>query len=649
MTRLRSLPACLCLVVLLAAEPLAQAQSAAPGPLPLEGETSADGSTVTLTWPRAERQITGLVQVNRRVLGDTGPGSWRPIGPPRPTAFWRDTNVPSGTAFEYQVIRRQGDIVDAGYWIAGREVPARAERGVALLVVDEEIAEGIGLHLDRFRRDLVGSGWTVIESRAPRHAASDGWRNLAAATAIRGWIIEQVARDPFADHALVLVGHVPVLRSGQAAPDGHEARPHPTDTVYADVDGRWRASRDGLLLHNSVPGDGIELQVGRIDFAPMAAGDRVREIRLLQQYFDKNHHWRHGLMGDPRTAYAGHQMLAVEEHGLYNLVGAGAVAQSGHHYTEPGATEAWLWGVDFGSRHFDDYFEAGGGSSGRSVFAINFGSYKQMFDDPRNAMVALLAQPWTTVAVGWGGRPAWRLHLMALGGTIGEVHRRTVNNGPADGDYPDAFEYFPTGNHVFRVPVWVNLLGDPTLAAYPLAPPVAPTLRLSGDTGFLDWGMSPDPDVQGYRVFEVVGDGSRAHPLDARAPTGTAALTFGTAGGAAGVFLLRAFGLKETPAGSFQTYSQGAYVSAGAAPLPETVTVAAEPGAEVFVPMHQMADGRSLLISVVRPPETGRLTPETGGWRYTPAAGAAARRVVLPITVFDGTASRSASLVILPD
>jgi hypothetical protein len=545
-------------------------------------------------------------------------------------------------AFEYQVIRSQREIVDAGYWVAGRDVPAYAERGVALLVIDEEIADGISRHLDRFRRDLVGAGWRVVEQRVPRHRGAEPVANLRAALAIRGWIMGQVAEDPFAEHALILVGHVPVLRSGQAAPDGHEVRPHPTDSFYADIDSRWTGTPEGLLLHNTVPGNGIELQVGRIDFGPMAGSDREREIRLLQQYFDKNHHWRHGLLGDLRNAYANERMLQVEEHGLFNLVGAEAIAQGGHH--DAGAEGAWLWGVDFGSWNFDDYFEQTGGGSGRSVFAINFGSNKQIFDAPRNPMTALLAQPWHTVAVGWGARPAWRLHLMALGGTIGEVHRRSLNNGPVDGAYPEEFEYVPTGQYVFRQPVWVNLLGDPTLGAYPLAPPGDPVLQGQGAGAVLTWEASPDGDTRGYRVFRLAEGGSHAEPVG-----GTHLLEGGDltleADEEAGPYLVRSFGLKETPAGSFYTYSQGAYVVPAGWALPEVITIEEDASnREIFIPLEHTRDGRSYLVSIVHPPATGRIAVVPGGWRYTPAE--AEMDILLPIAIFDGQVSRLAQLEI---
>lgn len=624
------------------------AQRVAERSLPLEGSLDPANNTVTLSWPQAKRQIFGSVTVSRRRLGSSGPTSWEPLGPAETTAVWRDTNVVPGSAFEYQVVRRQREIVDAGYWIAGWEVPARADNGTVLMLVDKEVADGISLHLDRFRRDLVGAGWRVVTRPVPRHREGDALNdglNFEAALVIREWIAERVAEDPGTPHAAILVGHVPILRSGRSAPDGHGARPHPTDAFYADVDGQWTISFEGALLNDAVPGNGIELQIGRIDFAPIARADREREVRLLQQYFDKNHHWRHGLLGDLRGAYASGKRLAVEAHGLLNLVGDDNITPGGH--TDVGAEGAWLWGVDFGSHKFENYFEETGSGSGRAVFAVNFGSRKQMFDSDRNAMAALLAQPWHTVAVGWGGRPAWRLHLMALGGTIGEIHRRTLNNGSLDSSYPVGFEYFPTGQYVFRQPVWVNLLGDPTLHAYPLAPPVGPILHREGSGGRLSWSLLADGEALGYRVFRLTKDGTHGEPIGGPEPIEAAEARLGAVAGE-GSYYVRSYGLKETPAGSFYAYSQGAYAVPSERIPPEALKIEGaleEDG--IFIPAIHVLNGRDHLISILRPPESGRIEPVPGGWRYAPAG--AGPDFLLPIRIFDGQASRSATLEIEPD
>jgi hypothetical protein len=97
------------------------------------------------------------------------------------------------------------------------------------------------------------------------------------------------------------------------------------------MDGLWRASPDGLLRENRLPSDFTEAQVGRIDFAKYTSGNRDAEIRLLRAYFDKNHHWRMGMMGDLREAYGQNNHLVTEQYALRNIVGPSAFTAGGHH------------------------------------------------------------------------------------------------------------------------------------------------------------------------------------------------------------------------------------------------------------------------------------------------------------------------------
>ncbi len=78
-----------------------------------------------------------------------------------------------------------------------------------------------------------------------------------------------------------------LIKSGQANPDGHKRQPLGTDLFYADMNGIWNDDGNGNLLHNVIPSDHIEMQVGRIDFSNLdsALGD---EISLLKQYLDKD-------------------------------------------------------------------------------------------------------------------------------------------------------------------------------------------------------------------------------------------------------------------------------------------------------------------------------------------------------------------------
>lgn len=589
------LPVLLCsvLTVGLSSVPVT-AQATKEKSLPLNGAWNDDGTVLTLDWQDAEPLRVGPVDINRRRYGETGGASWAPLTQNlQRRYFFEDPTPKIGMAYEYQVIRKARDIVDVGYWLAGSEVPAVETRGRALLVIDETIAEPLAARLDRFERDLIGDGWRVVKHSAPRHDGKDAVANLANARALRSWITQTVEDARGTPHSLILVGHVPVVFSGRVAPDGHEHVPHETDLFYADIGRRWADAEPGRLRPSTLPDLQIDMTVGRIDFGPLSDRNRDAELRLVAAYFDKNHHWRHGRLGDLRNAYGQNGNLTVEMNALRNIVGAEAITAGGHHNV--GISEPHLWGVDFGHWKGRDY----PGQGIKPVFAINFGSGKQKFIHRFNPMNALLAQDWYPLAVGWGGRPAWMLHLMALGGTVGEMHMRTVNNGPfSGGPYRQVLDYYPMGNYLWRGPIWVNLMGDPTLHAFPLLPPEALTATRDEDGTRLTWDAPDSPDVQGYKVYRAQ-DWSEPFAPISEVQSETA---FHDPDGAeTDVYMVRSYGLKTVNAGSFYTYSQGVFARAGmAAPALLTESLATPIATPVTLPDHEG-------LSYIEGPRVGRL------------------------------------------
>ncbi|GIT89282.1 hypothetical protein [Roseobacter sp. OBYS 0001] len=590
------------------------AQTSVEKPLALDGSIASNGRAVELSWFDADPPRVGSVIVNRRTLGQTGADSWQALGPALgPVLRFTDDTTEPGVAYEYQVMRTARDIVDVGYWATGVEIPATEARGTAYLVVDETIAADLDAHLQRFNRDLLGDGWQVQRFDAPRGDLKDLPRNLTAALAVKTWLQGQYSEDPFGQHTVILIGHVPIVLSGRVGPDGHEAQPHATDLFYAEMDGQWRATPGGVLLENTLPSDAIEMQIGRIDLSPVSEGDKAREVALLRAYFDKNHHWRMGLLGDLRGAYGQSNHLTTEQYGLRNIVGPQAVEAGGHH--DVGEREPWLWGVDFGHWKGSDYAAE---YANKAVFAINFGSNKQKIERPFNAMTALLAQPWYPLAVGWGGRPAWWLHHMALGGTIGEVHRRTVNNGVAAAPYRETMDYFPTGNYLWRNPVWVNLLGDPTLRAFPQAPSGRVRTQQTDAGVQLSWEASPDGGVTGYRIWRAAPE-DYFEPLDGGTPQ--TALTFlDTAPVADARYMVRAYGLKDVYAGSFYTLSQGAFSGLNEN-FVQSMTLATHAGQPAPLPQVFNTPQNDQIHAIIEGPAQGTVRHSDGGWHYTPSKG----------------------------
>ncbi|MBY6165166.1 hypothetical protein KUW14_04820 [Pseudooceanicola nitratireducens] len=539
-----------CLLILPHPATAQSPRTAMPKSLIVDVQIRDDG--IRLIWPTAKPRFVGNVEISRRPLGATGLDSWEVIAPQAGTVMaYLDAGAAAGTPWEYRVRRIGREVVDQGYVAAGIDLPAIEDRGTALMIVDDTIAEPLAPELERFRNDLIGDGWQVTRIDAPsmRDITKNPAQVRQRADALKSQIIRARIDHTTGDFTIILIGNLPLLRSGQIAPDGHQARAFGTDLYYADIGGRWPVKPDGDLLPSILPDGKIEMSIGRIDFHNVGPEGSVPEIEMLRRYFDRNHAWRHGLWGDLRRAYAGARgHLMVEAAGLTNIVGAQSLDARGHNETTD--PQRWLFGVDFGKAQSKAYFEQ---PVEAPVFAMNFGSHKLAIDRPGNQMAAMLAHPNQTLAVAWGARPAWRLHGMAVGETIGRAQLRTVNNGPRPGEGIESIDYLPTGPYLFVYPIWGNLLGDPTLHAFPVMPPSDLARRDTDQGAQLTWTVSREPGAR-YRLYRATGDA----PFTRIGPEAIEGNSFTDPEPPEGArYMIRALVRKTANAATFQTLSTG--------------------------------------------------------------------------------------------
>lgn len=545
--------------------------------------------SITLSWPEdtlATADYRPAYFVYRKAPESTSWGT--PVTLSAGETSYIDGNVTEGVRYEYQIVRQFRDPNNPsanhdayGYLIAGIRIPVVDQRGRVIVVVEDRVATGLADRVARFRADLVADGWTVTQLVV---GAGDSPASVR----------EQVGNAYFAGvraTALVLLGHIPVVRSGNTAPDGHERRALPADGYYGDVDGTWLdANGDGVFDTNTIPSD-VELQTGRIDFAEMdAAGTGLDDLGLTARYLDKDHAFRtgalrflaRGLIGDRTGIDRGRAPAASGYRTFSALYGADNVAVAS---TEDDATDAERWATRLRTESYAWAFGSGGGDydmatflgthgdyksvvssdlagGAKAGFYLMFGSYFVDWANADNLLRAALAAPDGGLGAAWSGRPGFVFPGLGIGDAVGAGVRLTQNN--------NGFYFSPT--NAFRRGVHVAWMGDPTLRIDYVAPPGGVTGARVESSVQLNWQPSPEEadGPIGYYVYRATSaDGPfervTSQPVDGATFTDTAAVSGGT-------YLVKAVALTTTGSGTYWNTSEGAAWTDTSAPVRSPAT-----------------------------------------------------------------------------
>ncbi|MCL1853004.1 MAG: InlB B-repeat-containing protein [Peptococcaceae bacterium] len=472
--------------------------------------------------------------------------------------YYEDKNVVVGQTYEYKV---QCDSY-VGYIWAGIKAPAVESRGKVVLLVESEQAAALGTELETLKKDLIGDGWTVLRHDVSRNATPQSARALVQA---------DYNGDPANVKAVFLLGHIPVFKSGNIAPDGHadHVGSWPADAYYGSMTASWDSSP------SVIPGD-VQLQVGRADFDNMPAFSK-NATELLRQYLNKDHTYRIGQMTTTKDFFVSNGFPTMTEYFAFNnayrlapaVFGAGARIDDGSwaQYL-PGNT--YTWGHINGPGSYTSVGAVGGSLTTSHlasaaaqnygiIFNQTFGSYFGDWDRQNNLLRAFLALPDYGLTNAWTGRPHWFFHHMALGETIGYSTRLTQNNTGAI--------YTPTG--AFARYIHIALMGDPTLRMFPVLP--ATNLQAASGTGgatTLQWTASADRAVTDYYVYgAATPEGPYTRLGIVKGTTWTH-----TSPGTTKHYMVRACKLTTTGSGSYYNLSQGVMAQTAASTNQFTVT-----------------------------------------------------------------------------
>ncbi len=552
---------------------------------------------ITLAWPQDTNGVPSAYTIYRRAPGSTNWGSGTNIA--GSSTSYVDSNVSTGTAYEYRIVKAASGYTGYGYILAGVEAPLVDSRGKVVLVVDNSIAGSLATELTQLDQDLRGDGWTVIRR--------DVGRNDSPAS-VKAVIKSVYDSDPANVKSVFLFGHVPVPYSGQLNPDGHpdHVGAWPADVYYGDMDGNWTDSSvnytqtvntdtaDAARITNR-PGDGkfdqtqipssVELEVGRVDLANLPGRTTwggpatfPSELELLRKYLNKDHNFRlrrvnptrRAILGDYFGYRGGEAFAGSGFRSFAPLVGANNIRNLNVEYNDQrgvwiqqAAANDYLLAYACGAGSYTSISGIGNSASYnggttpemvsnnvRGVFNLLFGSWLGDWDHEDNILRAPLATDYGLTSA-WSGRPHWYMHTMGLGGTVGSTARLTQNN---NGDYQTVINSAQNQIHI-------ALMGDPTLRLHPVAPVSNLNGATSGSTLSLSWTASNDSNVVGYHIYRASSATGSYTRLTASPITATNYTDNNATSGA--TYQVRAVKLETSGSGSYYNASQAAFYTVG--------------------------------------------------------------------------------------
>jgi len=489
---------------------------------------------------------------------------------------YTDTNVISGGAYEYEIIKYANNSGNAytgyGYIYAGIKLAATGYRGKLILMVDSTFAISLAPEIKRLQQDITGDGWNVITHYV---------NSTDTVPAIQQIIGEDYYADKLNVKALFLLGHVPVPYSGNFNPDGHPSHlgAWPADEYYGDLSGSYtdfvvdNDTSAYRLQNKNVPFDGkfdqstiagkVLLEIGRVDMHDLPSFN-TSDALLLKRYLDKDHNFRvknftapeRAIVDDNFGAFGGEAFAASGYKAFAPMFGDANVTAG---KTFPGALDSsYLCGYNCGGGWFQGASGVGAtdsfvNDSVRIVFSMSFGSWFGDWDASDDFLRAPLASKGFTLTNCWSGRPHWQLHHMALGDNIGYDAMVTQNN-----NYFNPTYFY----NIFGGCIHVALMGDPTLRLHVIAPPSGLSIQphQPDSTMHLSWVASSDK-VLGYNIYRARSAGQPFYLVNKSIITSTNYVDSFPKNGN-NVYLVRAINLKVSGSGSYYNQSQGIYDSA---------------------------------------------------------------------------------------
>lgn len=525
----------------------------------------ASSNNITLSWS-SYGSATGYT-IYRKLKSSTAWGTAISTLSGSSTQYV-DNSVTQNVYYEYKVTRSSSLGNAYGYVSSALRLDPIEYKGRMILVVDNTFTSSLATQITQLQSDLKSDGWNVTRIDVSR---------TGSPATIRSQIQTIYNADPNNVKSVLLFGHIPVYRSGNVSPDGHNSIPWACDAFYGEMNSTWSTPP------TSLPSD-VELEVGRIDMFNLPAFG-VSEQQLLTNYLDKLHQFKikqftpqaRMLLQDNLTwvsdplAETGYRtagpLVGISSSNLTNIPS----------YNNPNFTarmsEGWLWGFYSGG---GTYVGADGigttsnfvSNQNNSIFNICFGSYFGNWDcsssvpewnnNTNNLMRATIANGQALTCV-YAGQPSWFFHHMGMGDNIGYSTKMTMNNRTASSIYqPQNGGWSGQG----YTTIHIGLMGDPSLRMNYVSPPTNLVGVDNGSTMTFTWTAS-NQSVDGYYLYQIIsGVPTRAHPtlITSTSITGNFVDVPGTE------YMVRAVKLESNFSGSYNNLSLGTMTTIPASP-----------------------------------------------------------------------------------
>ena len=437
-------------------------------------DSSASARKIILTWDNSDTNAVKYF-LSRKLRDEQG---WRFLDSvPASVNTFADTNLAGSNKWEYQIIKhtQKDEYRGYGYVYAGYDEVMPDYRGIALLLIDETIADTLKHELDRFREDLEGDGYRV--KRYDVHRTEKF--NASEVRRVKNLINYEKENRNGDQLTMIIIGRVAVPYAGNEAWDGHDNHmgAWPADVFYATDDNDWtdenvfniKAEREE---NKNVPHDGkfdqsnisgTDIRIGRIDFYNLPSFNQG-ETELLRNYLDKNHAFRtaevnprlKGLIDDGFKMYSDEAFAATAWMNMSSTIGKENIETAGYMPSQEQSSYLWSYSCNSGSYNsvmLSVYTDELAQRIVNGTFTMLLGSYFGDWDSEDNVMRATLASRPSILTCCWSGRPFWFFHHMSLGEPIGYSALISANNNYL---YPSTGMQGSKGVHI-------DLMGDPTL------------------------------------------------------------------------------------------------------------------------------------------------------------------------------------------